>query len=113
MKLRLFLLLIFLLIPFLQQAQPSRDFRKEATLLRKILDENHFKPPSMDDSFSNEIMRSLLNQLDPDHLYFNEKDIQSLEPFRNSLDEEWKGEQWVFLNLFTDLFRTSFIFGGT
>lgn len=104
-------LIIFILIPILQQAQPLRDFRKEAAFLKRILDENHFKPPLMDDVFSNEILESLLNQLDPNHLYFNESDIESLAPFRNSLDEEWKGDRWVFLKPFIELYRNSLMRG--
>ncbi len=89
-----FLAFFFLSVTIGSYAQAPRDFKKEAAQLIKILDRNHFKLPVLDNSFSSEVLETLLNQLDPGHTYFNEKDIQSLGQFRNSLDDEWS----VFCN---------------
>jgi carboxyl-terminal processing protease len=96
----------------LAQLQPPRDFRNEAVRLKKVLDQYHYQPPALDDSFSNEVWQTVLNQLDPSHLYLNAADIQSLTQFRDRLDDEWNGDHWDFLQQLTNTYRNSLIRGG-
>jgi carboxyl-terminal processing protease len=113
MKWRLRFFFVFLLsVANAAYAQAPRDFKSEAAQLIKILDQNHYQLPVLDNSFSEEILETLLNQLDPGHNYFNEKDIQSLGQFRNSLDDEWRGSHWDFLQRLTDTYRNALTRGG-
>src|SRR6267378_7427764 len=108
-----FLIVFFLGAAIICGAQAPRDFKKEAAQLIKILDQNHYKLPVLDNSFSSEVLETLLNQLDPGHNYFNEKDIQSLGQFQNSLDDEWRGSHWDFLQRLTDTYKNALNRGGT
>jgi carboxyl-terminal processing protease len=78
-------------------AQPQRDFRKEVSLLRKVLTEKHVQPRPFDDRLSQDVFDAMLEELDPDRVYFSQEDVTWLSTYRNSLDEEIKGGAWVFL----------------
>jgi len=108
MKWHLLFFAVFLLSgTIVSYPQAPRDFKREGAQLMKILEQNHYHLPVLDNSFSAEVLETLLNQLDPGHIYFNEKDIQSLGQFQNSLDDEWRGSHWDFLQRLTDIYRNA------
>lgn len=98
-------LLAFVLLSYTALTQPSRDFKVEASALRRAFDEHHFSPPTIDDAFSAATFESLLNRLDPAHLYFNQEDISNLQQYQNLLDNEWNQQQWSFLPQITTIYR--------
>ena len=105
MKTNYLAVLIVVSMPFVSTAQSPRNIRKEATLLKAAMSHNHVQPKVIDDKFSASLFDALLNELDPQKLYFAETDIKTLTPYRNFLDEELYGANWVFLGKVKELYQ--------
>lgn len=69
--------------------QTSLD--KQLVLLTRVIQLNHYSPRPVDDNFSSQVFDRMLKDIDENKLYFTQKDIAQLEPFRNTLDEEIRG----------------------
>jgi carboxyl-terminal processing protease len=102
---KFFLLVSLVSVPLLINAQPVRNFKKEASLLKTAMLQNHVQPKTIDDKFSAALFDGMLRELDPEKLYFAETDIKSLTPYRNALDEELYGGNWVFLGKVKELYN--------
>jgi carboxyl-terminal processing protease len=81
-----------------QGQSPSRDFRKEAGLLRKILQEKHIEPRVINDQFSRDLYNTFLDALDPEHIYFTSAELSALEKYQTLLDDQLNGQGWTFLD---------------
>lgn len=75
-------------------AQPVLE--KQLLLLTRVIQQNHYNPRQIDDGFSSQVFDRMLNETDKHRLYFTQKDIAELEPFRNTLDEEIRGNTKAF-----------------
>src|SRR6478736_5494274 len=102
---RVRLLGVILLLSFSSFAQKPRNFRNEATLLRKVILQQHFQPKAINDEFSGQLFDQFLLAVDPDKLYFTEADLKPLRKFRTLLDDEINGSSWNFLNQFFPAYR--------
>ena len=100
-----FLLLAFL-IAFASCSFTSKKFDdnpdKDKLLIQLItyvLDNGHFNPQDLNDSFSENVFEDYLNQLDPFKRYFYESDIKEFEAFKTQLDDQLKDYDVAFFNL--------------
>lgn len=100
-----FLLLAFL-IAFASCSFTSKKFDdnpdKDKLLIQLItyvLDNGHFNPQDLNDSFSENVFEDYLNQLDPFKRYFYESDIKEFEAFKTQLDDQIKDYDVAFFNL--------------
>ena len=100
-----FLLLAFL-IAFASCSFTSKKFDdnpdKDKLLIQLItyvLDNGHFNPQDINDSFSANVFEDYLNQLDPFKRYFYESDIKEFEAFKTQLDDQLKDYDVAFFNL--------------
>lgn len=85
--------------------QKTRDYHREALLLKKILVQEHFQPRAIDDSFSRQVFDTFLRSLDEDKVYFTAADIALLATYRDRLDDELNDRSWEFLDRITSLYR--------
>jgi carboxyl-terminal processing protease len=83
----------------------SNTFHKEAVLLQKVLEKNHYSPRPSNDTLSKEIYQNYLNILDPYHLYFTAEDLKSFAPYEYSLDNELTGQSWKFFPLVATVYK--------
>ncbi|MEX2231392.1 MAG: carboxy terminal-processing peptidase [Cyclobacteriaceae bacterium] len=86
--------------------QKPRNVRQEITWLRNSLAQHHVAPKTINDAFSNDLFNKLLEDLDPDMVYFSQADITSLEPFRNLLDDEINGKSTGFLDRLNERYKS-------
>ncbi|MBL87313.1 MAG: tail-specific protease [Winogradskyella sp.] len=100
-----FLLLAFL-IAFASCSFTSKKFDdnpdKDKLLIQLItyvLDNGHFNPQDLNDSFSENVFEDYLNQLDPFKRYFYESDIKEFEAYKTQLDDQLKDYDVAFFNL--------------
>lgn len=85
----------------------SSDERRKLVLetVMKAIDQGHFSPRPVDDSFSNRIYTKVLNQLDYDKKLFTQQDINQLKPYQYQLDDEIKSESFEFYDKLSTLFK--------
>ena len=99
-------LLLALLIAFASCSFTSKKFEdnpdKDKLLIQLItyvLDNGHFNPQDLNDSFSENVFEDYLSQLDPFKRYFYESDIKEFEAYKNQLDDQIKAYDVSFFNL--------------
>lgn len=61
-----------------------------------ILEQKHYDPKVIDDSFSREIFKKYIESLDPEKNVFLASDIQSLQKFQTTIDDEIHGAPLEF-----------------
>lgn len=94
--------LITWVLPLHGQVQQAR---KDAFVLKRMLEELHYSPRTFDDKFSEQVFYRFIERLDPQHLYFTAADIKELSAYRHSIDEELQGASWSFLERTASLYR--------
>ncbi|MFT3945857.1 MAG: carboxy terminal-processing peptidase [Agriterribacter sp.] len=88
--------LCFVMLIFSCRISAQSPLEQQVVLLTRVIQLNHYNPRQIDDSFSSQVFDRMLKELDAEHLYFTQKDIKELELFRNSLDEEMRGNIKAF-----------------
>lgn len=69
-----------------------------------ILEQKHYDPKVIDDSFSREIFKKYIESLDPEKNVFLASDIQSLKKFETSIDDEIHGAPLAFFVAAGDIY---------
>lgn len=83
----------------------QRNVRQEITWLKTSLLNQHVAPRTIDDQFSTDLFMKVLEDLDPDRIFFTEKELALLRPFENSLDDEINGKGMAFLTTLKAQYR--------
>jgi carboxyl-terminal processing protease len=98
--------IIFILL-FRTNACFSQSFDKAASdawTITRLAEKFHIQPKSLNDTFSTDFFDQFLKQLDPEHVFFNKKDIEQLDTYRLRLDDQVKQKRTDFLELITALY---------
>lgn len=74
------------------QMKPKPVYGKEAKVVSFILDNNHYRKISLDDSLSSVILNEYLEALDNNKSYFTAADIARFEKYRYQIDDLTKSE---------------------
>ena len=84
----------------------TSDEQKEKVLqtVMKAINEGHFSPRQIDDSFSANVYNKILSQLDYEKKFFTQKDIDQLKPYQYKIDDEIKANKLDFFKKFDALF---------
>ncbi|GGH71417.1 carboxyl-terminal processing protease [Filimonas zeae] len=69
-----------------------------------ILEQKHYDPKVIDDSFSREIFKKYIESLDPEKNVFLASDIQSLQKFQTTIDDEIHGAPLAFFIAAGDIY---------
>ena len=101
---------VFLLfVPFLFLSPPGfaqyPAEQQKAFLVKRMIELNHYSPRPVDDSFSVNLFKAMVNAADSRRLLFTASDYKALSAFSLKLDDELQGNGWGFLDLFTNLYR--------
>jgi len=105
MKRRYNILLLTLLLAFASCSFTTKTFddpNKDKSLLQLItyvLEEGHFDPKDINDTFSEGVFEDYLEQIDPFRRYFLQSDIEEFEKYKLQLDDQLKGYELTFFNL--------------
>lgn len=89
----------------------DNDAEKKSKLIvetvYKALQDGHFSPKEIDDSFSSMSYHKLLDRMDYDKRFFTQKDIDILSKYEYKIDDEIKAGSITFFNKFTELYDKS------
>jgi len=85
----------------------QRDHQTEAYLLKNALSRKHLQPRIIDNTFSEQVFKLFLENLDPQKLYFTEAELKPLRKYTHLLDDELNGTSWKFLNELKPVYRNA------
>lgn len=100
----IFLLGLCLFLGFLhpQTDNPSPVMRQIVETVRL----NHLTPREINDDLSKDLFQYYLDQIDPDKLFFTQKEINKLKSYELMLDDEWKNASLAFFDQSAELLKT-------
>jgi carboxyl-terminal processing protease len=101
----------FLLVAFYPR-KAAVSAEKDAVLMKLIvsfLNELHFDPKTMDDSFSEKFYKLYLESLDPSKRFFTQDDVKKLDVYRLKLDDEVNSGNSTFFDLSISLMEKSML----
>lgn len=105
MKMNYKVLILALLLAFASCGWTTKKFEnpdKDKLLIQVItfvLQEGHFDPILLDDTFSAELFKNYLEIVDPVKRYFYESDYKDFEKYKLLLDDELKSTDITFFNV--------------
>lgn len=97
--------------------KPKPVYGKEAKVVSFILDNNHYRKISLDDSLSAVILQQYLEALDNNKTYFTAADIAAFDKYKHKIDDLTKAENvepaYHIYNVFKDRFddRMDYVLG--
>lgn len=71
--------------------------QKILTTLGTIIEQNHYKPKTINDNFSEQIFKKFLAAVDPEKNIFLQSDVNELKKYQNSIDDEIHGAAIQFV----------------
>jgi carboxyl-terminal processing protease len=83
--------------------------QQKAIVLKRMIELNHLAPRPVEDSFSVAMFRAIINNADGRRLLFTEPEFKSLQAFSAKLDDELKGGEWRFYDLFARLYKKALL----
>ncbi len=105
MKRKYNILLLTLLLAFASCSFTSKTFEDDdrdkllIQIITYVLDEGHFEPKDMNDTFSEDVFEHYLDQIDPFRRYFYQSDIKEFEKYKTELDNQIMAYDVSFFNL--------------
>lgn len=73
----------------------------------------HYSPRPVDDSFSVNLFKMIMEETDPKRIYFTAAEFKQLQAFSNSLDDELQGKGWGFFDLFGTVYKNALMRADT
>jgi carboxyl-terminal processing protease len=95
-----------------QAQQPP--LQRQAIILKRVIEKNHYNPRPVNDAFSTELFDRVIKRLDEYKLYLTQQDISSLSAaYRTQLDEELEGKSWGFTTALAKLYKARLLRADT
>jgi len=91
------------------QLKPKTVYGKEAKTVAYILDNNHYRKITLNDSLSSVILDNYVANLDNNKTYFTASDLASFEKYRTKLDDLTREESVEPAYVIYEVFRKRFI----
>ncbi len=85
-------------IPKKATIDPSKD-KQLLFLLTYVLEQGHYSPSKIDDTFSKEVYKSYLEALDPSKRFFIQSDVDEFSKYENQIDDQIKNKDLTFFDL--------------
>lgn len=83
--------------------QPA--MQQKAITVKRMIELNHLSPRAVNDSFSQQMFRTIINAADRKRLLLTEPEFKSLQSMYSSLDDELNGGKWTFYDLFSSIYK--------
>ncbi|HZK65225.1 MAG TPA: carboxy terminal-processing peptidase, partial [Puia sp.] len=80
---------------FAFSSEPPTKYEKILRNVGEMLEEIHYSPKNIDDSFSREVFTKYLSEVDMEKKAFLQSDIQELSKYQNTIDDEILGKTTV------------------
>lgn len=83
------------------------NYQKEAQLLVQTVKGFHFSPRPVDNKFSDWVFNNMMDELDPERIYFTSAQVSTLKSKSHIIDDELNGRGWTFLPSLIQQYTTS------
>ena len=83
---------------------PGDKYEKIMQLIGQMLNEIHYSPQDINDNFSKKVFTGYLNEIDPDKTMFRRSDIDQLNAYQTTIDDEINGAPVNFVRAANKLF---------
>lgn len=97
--------IIFSSVTALSQSSP--DFRSRMLVLKRTIEQKHYSPVPVNDSFSVQVFDSFIERLNDEYEYLGAHELEKLQHFRNRIDDELNGNGWQFLDSVTKIYKAA------
>ena len=97
---RIFIVVCFLLISSGFNSlsyNPEKD-KLLIEVITYVLQRGHFNPKKIDDNFSKNVFKNFINDIDGQHRFFLQSDINNFKRFEDKIDDEIKNSDLSFFN---------------
>lgn len=81
------------------------ELQQKAIVLKRMIENRHYSPRPVDDSFALVVFRKMINTADRRRIYFSDADYKKLAAQAGSIDDELNGNGWAFTSLFSALYK--------
>lgn len=105
MKRKYNILLLTLLLAFASCSFTSKTFENDdkdkllIQLITYVLEQGHFEPKEINDTFSEDVFDQFIDQIDPFKRYFYKSDIREFEKYKTEIDNQIMAYDITFFNL--------------
>jgi carboxyl-terminal processing protease len=82
---------------FGKKAEPATKYEKIITTIAALLEQGHYSPKKIDDTFSKDVFWKFLDDVDPDKNILLQSDIDALKEYETKVDDELKGSKLQFV----------------
>ncbi|MEK9612900.1 MAG: tail-specific protease, partial [Flavobacteriaceae bacterium] len=82
----------------LKEEDPNKD-KLLIEIISYVLERGHYDPKEINDAFSENVYMNYLDNLDGQHRFFLQSDINSFEDYKYQVDEQLKTAQLDFFQL--------------
>ncbi|MES2777481.1 MAG: carboxy terminal-processing peptidase [Bacteroidota bacterium] len=79
------------------KSEPATKYEKIITTVADLLEQGHFSPKKIDDTFSKEVFKKFLNDVDPNKEILLQGDVNELKKFETKIDDELHGSKLQFV----------------
>ena len=87
------------------KSEPATKYEKIITTVADLLEQGHFSPKKIDDTFSKEVFKKFLGDVDPNKLFLLQSDINDLKKFETKIDDELHGSKLQFVSALDVVFN--------
>jgi carboxyl-terminal processing protease len=88
-------------------AQDFSSSMNNAYLITRMVEKFHIQPRALNNELSNDLFNQIIKKADPERIVFTTEDLNQLNVYRFSLDEEINQRKTSFLQLFTSIWQKS------
>ena len=79
-------------------SNPDKD-KLLIEVITYVMQRGHFNPKKIDDSFSENVFRNYINDIDGQHRFFLQSDINNFKRYQKEIDDQIKSSEISFFNL--------------
>jgi len=79
-------------------SNPGKD-KLLIEVITYVMQRGHFNPKKIDDSFSENVFRNYINDIDGQHRFFLQSDINNFKRYQKEIDDQIKSSEISFFNL--------------
>jgi len=96
------ILFLYASFSFTNESSASKDTIVLGALF-EILNLYHYSPATIDDSFSEKAYKTYLKQIDYDKMFLNQHDVDILDTYKHSIDDELKNKTFDLFDLSVEI----------
>ena len=96
---------LLILVSIVTNAQTvEQKAANDAFIITRMADKFHVKPRAVNDTFSNDVFKTIIHKVDPSHLTLTQDDIKQLSSYRDKLGGEILNKRTSFIQLLTSIY---------